>query len=160
MPGKGAGEPPPGSDREPAGFTRPEDDLVRRAARRVVRGGRASFPSQAAFRAAVVEAVRREEPRAALGGTRLRRLVVGLPGVRLAVRYSEKPGVPPLETCPVCGAGLVPIRNRTLSGETIVLGRRCSRCDYWCHRQRRVPVRYAFSGSVATTRMTRAGPRA
>ncbi len=160
MPEKGDGDTPPSSEREPVGFTRPEDDLVRRAARRVVRGGRASFPSQAAFRAAVVEAVRREEPLAALGGTRLRRLVVGLPGVRLAVRYSERPGVPPLEICPVCGSGLVPIRNRTLSGETIVLGQRCTRCDYWCHRHRRVPVRYAFSGSGSATRMARRGPRA
>ena len=148
----------PADEVAPGKYRRPPDDLVRRAARRVVRGGKASFPSQAAFLGAVVDAVRSEEPLAALGGTRLRRLAVGLPGVRLSVRYAERPGRPPPSRCPVCGSDLAPIRNQTLVGGTIVLGQRCVRCDYWCHAHRRVPVRYAFSGSGAGNRSKRKAP--
>ncbi len=156
MPAKGAGAAPPRRGRPP--YSRPPDDLVRRAARRVVRGGRASFPSQAAFLDAVVAEVRRDDPRAALGGVRLRRLAVGVPGVRLSVRYAERPGEPAPAACPVCGSGLLPIRNRTLAGDTIELGRRCSRCDYWSHAHRRVPVRYAFSRAGSGNRSKRAPP--
>ena len=155
MPAKEATDVRPSERRRPMNFSRPADDLVRRAARRAVRGGKASFPSQASFLRAVVGAVRAEDPRAALGGVRLRRLVVGLPGVRISVRYSERPGRPPPSECPVCGSDLVPIRNRTLSGDTIVLGQRCERCDYWSHTHRRMPVRYSFSRAVSTPRRTR-----
>lgn len=126
-------------------FRRPAVEIIQRAARRVVRGGKASFPSQSAFRAAVLDVIRRDEPLAAIGGARLRRLILDVPGVHLAVRYTERPdrGMP--ARCPVCGSELAPIRNRTLTGETIVLGRRCTRCAYWTHAARRVPVRYTFS---------------
>lgn len=126
-------------------FRRPTPELVARAARRLVRGGKASFRSQAEFLDAVLATLRRDEPLAALGGARLRRLVVDVPGVRLTVRYSERPSRPLPSACPVCGAELVPIRNRTLAGGTVELGRRCVRCEYWTHRVLRVPVRYTFS---------------
>jgi hypothetical protein len=136
-----------GTNAAEARFRRPPDDLVRRAARRVVRGGKASFPSQAAFREAVLTYIRRDEPLAAIGGARLRRLLVGVPGVRLTVRYTERPNTTPPTDCPVCRSPLRPIRNQTLTGERIVLGQRCTRCDYWTHGHRRTPVRYLFSAA-------------
>jgi prepilin signal peptidase PulO-like enzyme (type II secretory pathway) len=132
------------SERPAPKFRRPPVELVQRAARRLVRGSKASFTSQAAFRAALLDVIRRDEPLATIGGPRLRRLLVGVPGLRLRVKYRERPNVAPPSTCPVCGSPLGPIRNRTLSGDTIVLGQRCTRCDYWTHSARRVPVRYSF----------------
>jgi len=138
---------PPTDEAPDAKFRRPADELLRRAARRVVRGGKASFPSQAAFREAVLSVVRRDEPLATVSGRRLRRLLIGLPGVRLSVHFTERSGGAPPEICPVCASELAPIRNRTLTGDSIVLGRRCTRCDYWTHGNRRVPVRYLVSGA-------------
>jgi len=135
---------PASADRAPQ-FRRPSAELIQRAARRVVRGGKASFSSQASFRAAVLSQLRRDEPLATVGGRRLRRLLVDLPGVRMHVRYTERHDLRPLEHCPVCGSELVPIRNRTLTGETVTLGYRCARCEYWTHAARRVPVRYTFT---------------
>ena len=129
----------------PSRFRRPPAELVARAARRAVRGGKASFPSLAAFRAAVVDALRRDEPLATVGGRRLRRLLVAVPGVKLTVHYTERADGPLPEECPVCGSDLEPIRNRTLTGEVVVLGRECTRCAYWTHAARRVPVRYTVS---------------
>jgi hypothetical protein len=145
MPEKGVGEASPRKPKTEGRFRRPPVDQVARAARRAVRGGRASFPSLAAFREAVVDALRREEPLAAIGGPRLRRLLVGVPGVKMTVHYTERPDGPLPEECPVCGSELEPIRNRTLTGETVVLGRQCTRCAYWTHGARRVPVRYTVS---------------
>jgi len=140
----------------PVKFRRPTAELVQRMARRVVRGGKATFPSQAAFRAALLGHIRREEPLATISGARLRRLLIGVPGVRMAVRYTERHNSRPLLTCPVCSSSLLPIRNRTLTGETVVLGQRCSRCDYWTHADRRVPIRYTFTQAGIDGRPVRA----
>ena len=126
-------------------FRRPSAELVQRVARRVVRGGKASYSSQAEFRAALLRQIRREEPLAVIGGPRLRRLLIDVPGVRMTVRFTERSTSRPLVACPVCSSPLVPIHNRTLTGDTVVLGQRCTRCDYWTHAARRVPVRYLFS---------------
>jgi len=152
VPGKGEERPPPDEPTQSVKFRRPADDLVRRAARRVVRGAKASFRSQAKFREAVLAQVRRDEPLAAIGGPRLRRLLIGVPGVRLSVHYTEKAGAPPPSECPVCRSPLVPIRNQTLTGERIVLGQKCSRCDYWTHSHRRIPVRYLISAGIPDRR--------
>jgi len=145
VPGKGTTGAPRSREAATARFRRPPAELVQRAARRVVRGGRASFASQAAFRDALLALIRREEPLAALGGRRLRHLLIDVPGLRLAVRYREGPEGPPPSSCPVCGAALQEIQNRTLEGGRIVIGRKCTRCEYWTHGRRRVPVRYIFS---------------
>ncbi len=145
MPAKGGGEASPPSGPPPARFRRPAAELIARAARRAVRGGKASFPSLAAFREAVVAEIRRDDPLAAVGGRRLRRLLVSVPGIRLTVHYTERPDGPLPVVCPVCGSALEPIRNRTLDGEVVVLGRDCPRCSYWTHAARRVPVRYTIS---------------
>lgn len=147
MPEKGVTDTSPAKTWTGPRFRRPGDDDVRRAARRLVRGGKAAFASQAQFRAALLVALRREEPLAVIGGRRLRRLLLDLPGVRVSVRYTEREESTPLASCPVCGSALKPIRNRTLGGDSVVLGQRCTRCDYWTHRARRVPVRYLITSA-------------
>ena len=147
MPERVDTETPPAKSRPGVKYRRPGDDEVRRAARRLVRGGKAAFHSQARFRDALVAALRREEPLAVISGRRLRRLLIDVPGVRISVSYSERASGRPLTACPVCGSELKPIRNQTLSGDSIVLGQRCVRCDYWTHRTRRVPVRYQITSA-------------
>lgn len=145
MPERGATDERPSSPVREPHYRLPPEELVQRAARRVVRGGKATFTSQAAFRDALVAQLRRDEPLATIGGARLRRILVGVPGVRMQVRYTERHDLRPLARCPVCGSELEPIHNRTLTGDTVTLGQRCHRCEYWTHAARRVPVRYLFS---------------
>jgi hypothetical protein len=147
VPAKDGGD-SPRADEEPARrYHVPDAEEVRRVARRVLRSGRPSYPSQVAFRAAVEAALRREDPLAVVGGSRLRRLALETPGVRLSVHYAEREMHRTLAECPVCSSPLRPVRNRTLTGESVVLGQQCTRCDYWTHRLLRVPVRYSFSRS-------------
>ena len=145
MPERGATDARPAKRERPVRYRRPSAEIVQRAARRLVRGGKASFASQEEFRSALLKLLRRDEPLASLGGPRLRRLLLDVPGVRMTVRFTERPTARPLVSCPVCSAPLAPIHNRTLTGGTVVLGQRCTRCDYWTHATRRVPVRYLFS---------------
>jgi hypothetical protein len=144
----GAADRPAKARRAPS-FHRPPDEEVVRAARRLVRGSKATFGSQNAFRGAVTQYLRNEDPLAVVGGRRLRRLLIGVPGIHLTVHYTEHEDASPLTECPVCGSALKPIRNMTLGGEEVVLGQRCTKCDYWTHRTRRVPTRYRISSSRA-----------
>ena len=145
MPEKGATVARPPKRERSVRYRRPPAEIVQRAARRVVRGSKASFSSQEEFRRALLRVIRRDEPLAVLGGPRLRRLLLDVPGVRMSVRFTERITSRPLVACPVCGSPLAPIHNRTLTGDTVVLGQRCTRCDYWTHASRRVPVRYIFT---------------
>jgi hypothetical protein len=146
VPEKGVTDAPQAKrERAAVKFRRPAAEVVQRAARRVVRGGKASFTSQAEFQRVLLRLLRRDEPLAVLGGARLRRLLLDVPGVRMTVRFTERATSRPLVACPICSSPLVPIHNRTLTGGTVVLGQRCTRCDYWTHGTRRVPVRYLFS---------------
>ncbi len=154
MPEKGATDEPAPRRRPRAKYRRADPDLVRRLARRVVRAGRASYTSQASFRAALLDLLRRDDPATRISGARLRRLLVDVPGVRIGVRYTERHGEPPPTVCPVCFSPLRPIHNRTLTGDSVVLGQRCTRCAYWTHEERRVPVRYTFSKGGAEGRLT------
>lgn len=155
MPEKAAGAASPRRPKPPPKFRRPTSELVARAARGAVRGGKASYGSLAEFREAVLDALHQTEPLATIGGPRLRRLLVEVPGVKMTVHYTERPDGPLPERCPVCGAELVAVRNRTLTGETVVLGRECTRCAYWTHAARRVPVRYTIARGVPRGRATR-----
>ncbi len=62
------------------GTARPADEDVRRVARRLVRGAKATFTSQAQFRSSLLASLRRDEPLATIGGRRLCRLLLDVPG--------------------------------------------------------------------------------
>jgi hypothetical protein len=130
-----------------ASFRRADEDTVRSAVDRLFSLGVGRYPSQAAFLRAFAPALRAEDPKMRIAGPRLRSLLIGTPGVRLIVRYTEKSGERPRTTCPVCAFPLLPIRNRTLTGDVVAIGQRCPRCRYWTHARRRVPVRYTVQRS-------------
>ena len=125
-------------------FRRPPAEVVRSLARKTLgrQGGR--VPSQAALRRALLPGLRSRDPLFVLGGVRLRQILLDAPGVRVDVRYAERATRRPLQRCPVCHAPLRPIRNRTLEGDRVTLGYRCTKCAYWTHLHRRMPVRYRF----------------
>jgi hypothetical protein len=122
----------------------PPGELVQTIARRQLgRMGQAAR-SQAGLRRAVLPSLAAKDPLFVLGGWRLRKLLLDSPGIRVDVRYAERPTRRPLQRCPVCRSPLRPIRNRTLEGDRVTLGYRCTHCGYWTHLRRRVPVRYRY----------------
>lgn len=160
MPGRGGGA-GAGRRARPRRFRRVAPEEVRAAALAVVRATRGPLASQRALWQLVRARLRREEPRAGLTPTRLRRLLLATPGVRVDIEFAEIDATGPLAACPVCGGALAPIRNRTLDGGPTDLGQRCPACGYWTHRRRRRPVRYTFrsSGTDARPAPRAAAPR-
>jgi hypothetical protein len=122
----------------------PPGDLVRSTARRQLGRMGLRARSQAGLRRALLPSLAAKDPLFVLGGWRLRKLLLDSPGIRVDVRYAERPTRRPLQRCPVCRSSLRPIRNRTLEGDRVTLGYRCTHCAYWTHLRRRVPVRYRF----------------
>ena len=131
-------------------FRLPPAELVQSIARRLISRVGRPIGSQAALRRAVLPSLAAKDPLFVLGGWRLRKLLLDAPGVRVGVRYAERPTRRPLQRCPVCRSPVKPIRNRTLEGDRVILGYRCTRCEYWTHLRRRVPVRYRFLRVGAT----------
>jgi hypothetical protein len=129
--------------REPK-YRLPPGDLVRTTARRQLGRMGEAARSQAGLRRALLPSLAAKDPLYVLGGWRLRKLLLDSPGFRVDVRYAERPTRRPLQRCPVCRSPLRPIRNRTLEGDRVTLGYRCTHCAYWTHLRRRVPVRYRF----------------
>jgi hypothetical protein len=141
VPGKGGAAARP---RTTPRFRRPAPEAVATAALELLRRRRGSPPNQAELARAVAPKLRDDLPRAALGGRRLRRILLATPGVRVDVTYAERARGELPRSCPVCGSALEPIRNTTLDGPRVELGARCRSCGYWTHLKRRVPVRYSF----------------
>ncbi|MGC2289551.1 MAG: hypothetical protein WA688_06815 [Thermoplasmata archaeon] len=122
----------------------PPGDLVRSVARRQLGRMGLAARSQAGLRRALLPSLAAQDPLFVLGGWRLRKFLLDSAGVRVDVRYAERPTRRPLQRCPVCWSAVRPIRNRTLEGDRVTLGYRCTHCTYWTHLRRRVPVRYRF----------------
>jgi hypothetical protein len=128
----------------PPKYRLPPGDLVRSTARRQLGRMGLTARSQAGLRRALLPSLAAKDPLFVLGGWRLRKLLLDSPGIRVDVRYAERPTRRPLQRCPVCRSPVRPIRNRTLEGDRVTLGYRCTHCAYWTHLRRRVPVRYRF----------------
>jgi hypothetical protein len=153
VPGKGVeGASSTQGESAPPRFRRPPPEAVRLAAQRALRRNRASIDSQAALWRALVPILRQEDPKFALGKRRMRHILVGAPGVRMDVRYTERERRSRVDQCPVCGGKVRPIRNATLWGDEVTLGYRCVQCAYWTHLRRRVPTRYRFSPAARSSR--------
>jgi hypothetical protein len=152
VPAKDAGAARRRPKRVAPSFRRADADTVRAAVDRLLTLGVGRYPSQAAFLRAFRPALRAEDPSMRIAGPRLRSLLIATPGVRLLVRYTERPDAPSSPVCPVCGGALLPIRNRTLTGDVVALGQKCPVCGYWTHRHRRVPVRYTIQRTPVRSR--------
>ncbi len=95
--------------------------------------------------ALVAEDLQKRDPGYRLGPERVRRVAARMNAVKTTIYARRGDGGGPDRECPVCGAALERVRNRTLSGGSIELQARCTECPYWTGRVRRIPTRYAFA---------------
>lgn len=117
---------------------------MERLALAVLRSHGGVVETQEALREELARRLRLEDATYRVGAGRLRRLLLASRAIHLEVRYALRPLRRPLEACPVCQQKVRPIRNRTLFGDTVVTGYRCSSCAFWTPLKRRVPARYVF----------------
>ena len=125
------------------GYRLPPVTTVEKAVRRVLarEGGAGSLVE---LHREVERVLRSEEPAYRLGVARLRRIVSRMNAVTTTIRARRGGPKAPKRECPVCGAAMESLRNRTLDGAVVEVDVRCTACPYWTGRDRRVPARYGF----------------
>lgn len=126
-------------------YRRPSEPSIGEAIASLFGVGPVRFDSQRALVEMLRRRLARDDPLFAIGAERLRRIATREGLVRWRVDYRIESGRPPFTRCPVCRGELGAVRNRTLDGTTVTLGRRCPACGYWSQRDRRVPIRYRGS---------------
>ncbi|MHB8604975.1 MAG: hypothetical protein ACYDCK_06925 [Thermoplasmatota archaeon] len=134
---------------------RPSDEEVVAAIVRVVLA-ESPVEGQHRLRKLVATALRAHDPKARVGGARVRRLALksGLVGVHIAARRVH--GATNLKRCPVCASAVKRSANRTLLGGETDAGVRCTRCPWWTsHRTLRVPRKYSFYAKLERARKGR-----
>ena len=89
------------------------------------------------------------------GPERIRRIGVERGIVALEIRYAEC-GRAVGDDCPVCGARLSAVRNRTLDGGTVEMSRGCRRCGYSAKGTETRPARYEVTRRARVDAETRA----
>lgn len=100
--------------------------------------------TQRKLRELVEAELRRRRPGARVAGPRVRVLAVRSGIVRLEMRYREGDGLEGVEACPVCGAKVRRVKNRTLTGGQVLVGLKCAACGYKTGRELEIPAKYVF----------------
>lgn len=96
------------------------------------------------------------DPQFRVGGERIRRIGIERGLITLEISYAvsdREVG----EDCPVCGAKLFSVRNRTLDGGSVEISRGCRRCGYTAKGTETRPARYGISRRARVDRDTRIG---
>jgi DNA-directed RNA polymerase subunit RPC12/RpoP len=114
------------------------------AAIAVVFSKRDKVETQRRLAQAVTAELARRKPGARVGGARARQLAIRSGIARVEMRLKEADGIDKVAACPVCGSKVRRVRNRTLSGGSVLTGLRCSECGWKSGRKLQLPSKYVF----------------
>ena len=95
----------------------------------------------------VREELRRIDPMYGVTEERVRRTAITAGLVKVTVESRDTGKRKKVVECPVCGSKLKRVRNRTITGGTVTIGKKCTVCPFRMGTTRRVPVRYAFANA-------------
>ncbi len=95
----------------------------------------------------VREELRRIDPSYGVTEERVRRTAITSGLVLVTVETRDTGRRKRVVKCPVCSSRLKRVRNRTISGGTVTIGKKCTVCPFRMGTTRRVPVRYIFSNA-------------
>ena len=123
----------------------PEDENVLPAIQRVIlRHG--TINSQRQLKQLVENELKGLDPLYHVGGARVRTLAIRSKFIQCEIKYRTWPDHKnKLKHCPVCDGTVSKIKNRTLSGEIITIGYKCTNCPYNTDLPIKIPARYIFS---------------
>ena len=83
-----------------------------------------------------------------IGGDRIRKIGIRNGLFDLEISYARTDRENSTGMCPVCGAELSSVRNRTLYWDTVELMKTCNRCGYAAKSDATRPARYHISRRV------------
>jgi len=124
----------------------PDEETIQAIIRHVMKVSK-TVRSQTLFHKLIAERLRENgsDLLLKLSPQRLRRIAVGMPGMRLTIHCRDSNETFRRRLCPVCGSEMEIIKNQTLYGWTVNTGKLCRSCNYWTGSRMRKPVRYVFT---------------
>jgi hypothetical protein len=123
----------------------PKDEDTLTAIQRVIlRFG--TINSQQQLKELVQQELRGIDPLYNLGAARVRTIALKSKFIRVEIKYRTWPNhKEKLKRCPVCNEVVHRIKNKTLSGDVITIGYKCTKCPYNSDIPIKIPSRYIFS---------------
>jgi len=109
-----------------------------------------TIDSQTKMRDMVMEELMMLDGKYRVSPQRVRKLAVRAGFIRMEIKSREGEGG--LARCPVCGSKLKKIKNFSLWGKEVVVGYRCSVCNYKSGVKKQIPTRYIFHLDEAAKR--------
>lgn len=131
-----------------AGYRWAPDKVIETLALRILYSHGGSVETQRRLYEAVVQELQWESDSLLVSPSRMRQVLLSSKKIHVVIRYARRPLVAPVESCPVCRSKVVPIRNHTLEGKSVVSGYRCTACSFWTPLRRQVPARYIFRAAT------------
>ncbi|MEA2054497.1 MAG: hypothetical protein U9O96_05205 [Candidatus Thermoplasmatota archaeon] len=101
-----------------------------------------TIDSQKKMRDMVMEELEVLDKKYRVSPQRVRKLAVRAGFIRMEIKSREGEGE--LVRCPVCNSKLKKIKNFSLWGKEVIIGYRCTVCNYKSGVKRQVPTRYIF----------------
>ena len=121
----------------------PEEDVIE--ATKKIMEERGIVNSQKKLHGLVVKELKKMAPDFKLSEERLRIIALSMDSISIDIytRESEEESIS-LEECPVCYGEMKQVRNETIYGWKVTLGKVCKNCPYWTGRKKKIPTRYVF----------------
>jgi len=121
----------------------PKDDFVYQIVRDVVRK-RGSVDTQEELCYHVVKKLKQYNPEFALSATRVKKIALKIPEIKIKAKTKKSPKMKEIKKCPVCEARLKKIYGTNLLNKKIHLGYLCKICGFSTDLSSVVPMRYIF----------------
>ena len=121
----------------------PSDKQIQTALRKVFRKFR-TVQSQHRLKKLVTNELNAKKKTFGVSEKRLRNIALESDFVKLEIHSREGDPKKILSKCPVCGNALGRVKNLTIWGGEVTIEFRCSNCNYWTGKKKRIPTRYAF----------------
>ncbi|HEC76355.1 MAG TPA: hypothetical protein ENI33_03730 [Thermoplasmatales archaeon] len=118
----------------------PKEEEIRKAIYKAMKKHN-SFPSLKKLRESIIEELHKMDRNYTISSKRARILTARSGFVKVNVKNTE--GDKKFSKCPVCEGKLKEIKNLSLTGKEIIIGYRCTLCDYKGNVNE-FPVRYSF----------------
>jgi len=121
----------------------PSDEQVEKALIKILKKYR-TVSSQNKLKTYVSKELKTKKKEFGVSGARLRRIALKSNSVKLEIHTREGDPKKVMTKCPVCDGKLKKLKNLTIWGGEVTIEFRCTKCNYWTGKKKRIPTRYIF----------------
>ena len=121
----------------------PKEEFVENVLRDVL-SKRLEIDTQERLAYLVLSELKKYDPDFVISPERVKNIALRMPEVEVKVKTKKVPEMKKPVECPVCGGKIQPIYGKNLLGKKIIIGYRCTQCDYTTDLESFLPMKYIF----------------